>query len=156
MKKTLTREVLKEEALARLAILKEKGMTYSPAIRCFREGRDIGIFENQGGIARAVYYELNLNTGDEGFYDKLKAEVERFEKDSGGMVYLITVSHTMFGTLCDFFYVSQEKGRWASDRKDLKNGLSLVYCYNMDDDMCSEFGSIAFDVDRMFGGIYRN
>lgn len=156
MKKTITREVLKEEALARLAILKEKGMAYSPAIRCFREGRDIGIFENQGGFARAVYYELNLNTGDEGFYDKLKAEVERFEKDSGGMVYLITVSHTMFGTLCDFFYVSQDKDSWARDRRDLKDSLSLVYCYNMDDDMCSEFGSIAFDVDRMFGGIYRN
>ena len=152
----INKEALKAEALARLAILKKKGMTYSPAIKCFKEDRDIGIFENQGGFAKSVYYELNLNTGDEGFYDALKAEVTRFEKDTEGMVYLILVSHTGFGTLCDLFYVSQQKSEWKYDREDLEAGYSLVYCYNMEDDMCSEFGSISYASCPSFGGIYRN
>jgi hypothetical protein len=53
------------------------------------------------------------------------------------------------------FYVSDCKSEWESDVFDLKNGYSCVYCYNMDEPMFSEIGTIGFDVSKRYGGIYR-
>lgn len=147
-------EIKREEAIKRLEILRSKGLKYLPAIKCFKTGKDIGLFENQG-FMKSVYYQVKLNTGDKGFYDQLYSKIQDFEKKYNSLVYLILVSHCSFGTLCDFFYVSDQKDEWESDQKDLEEGYSYVYCYNMDDDMSSEIGEIAFKADPMCGGIYR-
>lgn len=146
--------VKREEAIKRLEILKSKGLKYLPAIKCFKEGKDIGLFENQG-FMKSVYYQVKLNTGDNGFYDKLYSKIQEFEKLYNSLVYLILVSHSSFGTLCDFFFVSDCKTEWGNDRDDLWNGYAFVYSYNMDDDFCSEIGEIAFTGDPTCGGIYR-
>lgn len=147
-------EVKREEAIKRLEILKSKGLKYLPAIKCFKDGKDIGLFENQG-FMKSVYYQVKLNTGDKGFYDKLYSKIQDFEKLYNSLVYLVLVSHSSFGTLCDFFYVSDHKTEWGDDRNDLLDGYTYAYSYNMDDDLCSEIGEIAFKADPMCGGIYR-
>jgi len=147
--------IKREEAVKRLELLKEKGMTYYPPHESFKKGTDIGIFENQGPLAKAVYYALKLNTGDNGFYDKLNQAVEEFETKHNAIVYLILVTHAVFGTVCDMFYVSDYKEEWKQDIQDLKDGYSCVYSYNMDEPMFSEIGTIGFGVAIAFGGIYR-
>ena len=99
-------QLQKEEALKRLEILKQKGLKYSPAIKCFKDGKDIGIFENQRGPMKSVFYWLYGNTGDDDFYDQLAKKVKTFEAEENSIVYLILVSHTVFGTVCSFLYVS--------------------------------------------------
>ena len=144
-------EVKREEAIKRLEILKSKGLKYLPAIKCFKAGKDIGMFENQGGFMKSVYYQVKLNTGDGNFYDNLYLKIQEFEREYNSVVYLVLVA----GFFCDFFYVSDHKDEWESDRKDLEEGYSYVYCYNMDDDLCSEIGEIKFKADPVCGGIYR-
>ena len=148
-------ELKKEEAIKRLEILKTKGLKYLPAINCFKDGKDIGLFENQGNFMKSVFYKIKLNTGDNDFYDNLYQKIQEFEKEYKAVVYLVIESHTSFGTLCDFFYVSDHQDEWEDDKQELKEGYSYVYCYNMDDDLCSEIGEIAFKADPMCGGIYR-
>ena len=147
-------EVKREEAIKRLEILRSKGLKYLPAIECFKAGKDIGLFENQG-FMKSVYYQVKLNTGDKSFYDQLYSKIQEFEKEYCGLVYLVLVSHCSFGTVCDFFYVSDYETEWEDDRNDLLDGYTFVYSYNMDDDLCSECGEIAFKADPMCGGIYR-
>ena len=148
-------QLQKEEALKRLEILKQKGLAYKPAIKCFKEGEDIGIFENQGGPMKSVFYWLYGNTGDDDFYDKLAKKVKTFEATENSVVYLILVSHTSFGTVCSLFFVSDSTDEWEMEQQDLQEGYAFVYVYNMDDDYCSEFGSIGYAADPICGGIYR-
>lgn len=148
-------ELKKEEAIKRLEILKTKGLKYLPAIKCFKDGKDIGLFENQGSFMKSVYYQIKLNTGDEDFFDDLYLKIQEFERKYNSIVYLVLVSHTSFGTLCDFFYVSDHQEEWENDKKDLKDGYPFVYVYNMDEEDYSEFGGIVYAADPICGGIYR-
>ena len=149
-----TVEEKREEAIQRLEILKGLGMSYTAPLRAFKAGEDVGIFENMGQGVEAVYYALNLNTGDGGFYDNLKAAVDNFEKEHNALVYLILVTHTVYGDLCDMFYVGNDKKKWSRDRADLQKGLSCIYCYNLDEPMFSEIGTVAFEYSKRYGGIY--
>lgn len=155
MNKKVTREQMIEEANERLAMLRKMGMKYAPAVDDFKTSKEIGIFENQGRFANAVYYRLYINTGDNGFYDDLANEVKEFEKEYEAVVYLILVSHTEMGTLCDMFYVGQDKSNWNRDRQDLEEGLSFVYDYNRENPAYSELGTIGFKVSPCFGGLFR-
>lgn len=148
-------QLQKEEALKRLEILKQNGLKYSPAIKCFKDGKDIGIFENQGGPMKSVFYWLYGNTGDDDFYDQLAKKVKIFEAEENSIVYLILVSHTIFGAVCSFLYVSDSPNEWEMDQQDLKEGYPFVYVYNMDEDCYSAFGSIGYAADPICGGIYR-
>lgn len=150
-----TIEEKREEALRRLAILKEKGLEYTAPIRCFKNGTDIGMFENQGGPFKSIYYQLYLNEGQEP-YDSLISEVKKFEEKEKAIVYLILCSHTVFGDLYDFFFVENDKKQWNRSQKDLRSQYPSVYCYNMDTPAFSEKGSIYFEYDHACGGIYRN
>ena len=150
----VTVEEKREEAVKRLEILKGLGMSYTAPLRAFKAGEDVGIFENMGQGAEAVYYALNLNTGDGGFYDNLKAAVDEFEKEHNALVYLILVAHTVYGDLCDMFYVSNNKKEWSRDRANLQKKRSYIYCHNLSEPMFSESGTVAFEFSKRYGGIY--
>ena len=80
--------------------------------------------------------------------------IKKLEKKWNILVYHAELSYLEFGTCLSLFYVSQYKEEWAKDRKDLQQGYSCCYVWNMDDDeMCSEFGSIGFR--PMNGGVKR-
>lgn len=148
-----TIEEKREEALKRLSILQEKGLEYKAPIHCFKKGTDIGMFENQGGMFKSVYYQIYLNEGEEP-YDSLIAEIKKFEEKEQAMVYLILCTHTVFGDLYDFFFVENDKKKWAKAQKELRNQCPYIYCYNMDTPAFSEKGPIYFEYDHACGGIY--
>ena len=149
-----TLEERKEEALKRLNILKANGMTFTQPIEAFKKG-SVGIFENQGAMARAVYYDLYLNKGDNDKYDKIIKYKEELEAKWDYTVYLIQIAHTNFGTCVSMFYVSNSEEDWEWDRSDLKENYAYVDCYNMTYEECSEGGTIGFAYDKAYGGIYR-
>lgn len=149
-----TLEERKEEALKRLEILKANGMNYAEPIKAFKKG-SVGIFENLGRTARAIYYDLYLNKGNNDRYDRIIEYKEDFEKKRNCTVYLILISHTEFGDLASMFYVSEAKEEWKYDIQDLESGYTYSEVFNMTDEDCSEGGSIGFSYDAMYGGLYR-
>ena len=149
-----TLEERKEEALKRLNILKTNGMAFAQPIEAFKKG-SVGIFENQGRIARAVYYDLYLNKGDNDKYDRIIKYKEELEQKWDYTVYLILISHYDFGDIATMFYVSECKEDWEYDRQDLKEGYTYADCFNMTEEDFSEGGTIGFSYDAMYGGLYR-
>jgi hypothetical protein len=149
----MEREIKKQEAIRRLEKLYKKGMTFGHIIENFKEGKDIGIFEYQNPVFNSAYYVLYGNQNQD-FYKKIIAKKDELEKEYGMVVYLILISHTEFGDLCDFIFVGDYKEDW--EYEDLINDNMLYsYCWNMSDDICSDFGSIGFEVSKSMGGIYR-
>lgn len=150
----MNRELQLAEAIKRLDFMKERGLSYTPAINVFKRGEDVPVFENQGGGFDAIFYCLKLNAGDNGMFDKMNEIYKKLEAE-GSVVYLVQVSHTEFGTLASFFYVSDTEKEWKMDWDDLKENYSCTYVANLDDDSCSEYGSIGFTYSKMCGGIVR-
>jgi len=82
-----------------------------------------------------------------------KEHIMQLENKWKILVYHAELSYLEFGTCLTLFYVSSYKEEWARDRKNLQAGYSCCYVWNMDDDMCSEFGTIVFR--PMNGGVKR-
>ena len=57
------------------------------------------------------------------------------------------------GECYSILYVSSDKEEWQRDKEDIKDGYVFAYVENIDDDFCSEFGSIA--IKPQFGGLMR-
>ncbi len=82
-----------------------------------------------------------------------KAIVDEFEAEYDALVYHVIRSFTEFGELYSLLYVSKHEDEWGYDKDDLKSGYPVAYVKNVDDDFCSEFGSIG--VKQQFGGLVR-
>lgn len=145
-----TIEERKEEALKRLEYLAKNGMKFKAPIEAFKHN-EIGIFENQGSIFKAIYYNLKQNRSQKE-YQEMYEKVIEFESKYNATVYLIQITHTEFGKAISMFYVSNHKEEWNYDWEDFKENLQCVntYCGGMHD-----IGSIEFAYDRTCGGIYR-
>ena len=150
----MNRELQVAEAIKRLDFMKEKGLSYTPAINVFKRGEDVPVFERQDKFFDAIFYCLKLNAGDNGMFDKMNEIYKKLEAE-GSVVYLVQVSHAEFGTLASFFYVSDTPEEWKMDWDDLKENCSCCYVANLDDDDCSEYGSIEFTYSKACGGIVR-
>jgi hypothetical protein len=57
------------------------------------------------------------------------------------------------GEMLSLLYVSKDREEWESDRDDLQYGYAYAYVINLDDDWCSEFGTIG--IKPQFGGLAR-
>lgn len=79
--------------------------------------------------------------------------VDEFEKEHDALVYHIIHDFTEFGELYSLLYVSKYEEEWEDEKDELKRGIALSYVKNMDDDFCSEFGSIG--IRPQFGGLVR-
>lgn len=79
--------------------------------------------------------------------------VKEFEKRCDALVYHLIKSHTTIGTTLTMFYVSRYMDEWDCDRVDIEDDIQVCYVKNLDDDCCSEYGSIAFR--RINGGLMR-
>ena len=72
--------------------------------------------------------------------------IRNFEREHNTMVYFVIRSYTSIGKMDSYFFVSDYKDEeWETDREDLKHNQALVYVYNHDDEICSEYGSIGFE-----------
>jgi len=95
--------------------------------------------------------------------DEDKEVVREFEERTGSVVYHVIKNHLVFGTCLSMLYVSDSPDEWEYDRSDLsvrsefEDGVSgyivMAYVANLDDDLCSEFGSIG--VVPRIGGLRR-
>lgn len=135
MTKNEIRNEQKQEAIKRMKMLK----LHENPIREFEEDGTINQSEHGG-----MLYWLD---------DKQTEYVKAFEAKYNAVVYHVIHDWTEIGELLAFLYVSKDKDEWGYDRDDLEQGYPLAYVKNLDDDMCSEFGSIG--VKPQLGGLVR-
>lgn len=72
--------------------------------------------------------------------------VKKLEEQYNILVYTAMHSYTGFGEIYSFLYVSDNPEEWEKDNQDLTKNEAVAYAYNKDDDNCSEFGYIGFDL----------
>lgn len=132
-----------EEIKERFRILEDQYDLYPQVKDDFLENDELYRSEN--------FY---LGPGPVGALFKLSPEekelVKKIEADHMIKVYHVIKNQCLYS----FLYVSQYEEEWDNDKTDLKNGYPLIYCYNTNDEFCSEFGSIS--ITNGFGGIVRN
>lgn len=85
--------------------------------------------------------------------DKEKAIVKEFEEEYNAVVYHIIRNSTSIGEMLALLYVSDYEDEWDMDIADIIEGYPFAYVKNLDDDFCSEFGTIG--VKKCNGGLVR-
>ena len=133
----------KEQRKIKALEIMQKLDIYKPYIKGFETDNEICYFERFAGF---------WAWQDE----DLIAKVKEIEEKYNCTVYAITHEFTEFGELYDFLLVTDYPEEW----KDLvykgrinNQHYAFTYCYNKDDDFCSEFGTIA--IESFGGGIRR-
>ncbi len=131
----MNKEQQKQEAIERMKMLK-----LSPnIIKEFEKENTLNLSENGG-----ILYWLDSDQ---------QAIVDEFETEHDALVYHVIHNFTEFGGLYSLLYVSKHEEEWETDREDLKDGYAFVYVKNVDDNWCSEFGSIC--IKPQYGGLVR-
>lgn len=124
-----------EEAIKRMKLLKLD----KQCIEAFKKGK---VWESEGFGA---LYEVN---------DEEQFIIDKFEAHHEGcLVYHMIHNKFEFGECYSILYVSPDKEEWQQDKDDIEDGYVFAYVENIDDDFCSEFGSIA--IKPQFGGLMR-
>lgn len=141
----LENEKIKNECLRRMKELKLHDEGEFTCVGSFRKNEEVWKSEFHG-----ILYWLD---------EEEKQRVKEFEENHKGLkVYHIVKSHTEFGELLSLLYVNgRSEEEFEEDKQyfdeDIKDGYIMSYTINLDDDFCSEFGSII--VQSMFGGLKR-
>lgn len=131
-----TKEQIFAEAQLRMGMLQLD----APCIEAFVNDAKVWESESFGAL-----YELN---------EKEQKIVQEFEKNNKDcLVYHVIHNVFEFGECYSLLYVSPDKEEWKSDKQDIEQGYIFAYVKNVDDDWCSEFGSIA--IKPSFGGLIR-
>ena len=138
------REAQKVEALKRL----KKLDVHPNVIEDFKNGT---LNRSEFG---GILYWLN---------DDEKEIVDQFEEKTNCLVYHVIKNPTEFGELLTLLYVSEYEEEWEQEMADLsepcefadgqKGYVVMAYVKNLDDDMCSEFGSVG--IMSNYGGVKR-
>jgi hypothetical protein len=124
---------------------------YKPYINKFKsKAQVVCLFENFGGF----YIAESQNP-------KLFKKIKDFERTTGSMVYAVTHEFFEFGECYDLLIVpdftkydeSEVEYEIETMRDDVADGYVFAYVWNVDDDWCSEYGTIA--VKSFGGGIKR-
>lgn len=133
----------KEQRKIKALEIMQKLDIYKPYIKGFETDNEVCYFERFAGF---------WAWQDE----DLIAKVKEIEEKYNCTVYAITHEFTEYGELYDFLLVTDYPEEW----KDLvykgrinNQHYAFAYCYNKDDDFCSEFGTIA--IESFGGGIRR-
>jgi len=109
--------------------------------QCINAFKNGSVWESEG---YGALYECN---------DKENAIIKKFEEEHDGLVYHMIHNKYEFGECYTILYVSKYEDEWEDDIKDIHDGYVLAYVENVDDTMCSEFGSVA--IKSSFGGLVR-
>lgn len=131
----MNKQLQKQEAIQRMQLLN----LHENVIREFNSEGKLNLSESDG-----ILYWLD---------EKQTEYVKAFEEKFNSVVYHVIHDYTEFGELLSFLYVSDSEDEWAYDLEDLKGGCACAYVKNLDDDMCSKFGSIG--IKPQFGGLVR-
>ena len=144
----VTKEKMREEAIARLKILEQKGL-HPNVLREFEAESKLNYSErvNFGGAAAGILYWMDSAP-------ELMEKVKEFEEEHNALVYHATAERFVeVGRMLDLFYVSAYEEEWEQDRTDLEEEYALCYAAALDNPICSEFGGISFKVAG--GGLVR-
>lgn len=130
---------IKEEIMQECIKRMEKLGLMKQCISAFKNGK---VWESEG---IGALYEVN---------EKEQTIIDEFEKEHENYkVYHMIHNMYEFGEVYSLLYVSTYKDEWEMENKDIESGYLMVYCKNVDDDFCSEFGSIEFK--KNIGGLIR-
>ena len=130
----MDKEMQKKEAMKRLEILNLSDYV----IDGFRHSR---IFES---VQIGILFE---------FDGKLLKRIREWEKKTGNLVYHVIHGFYEFGECLSLLYVSKYEDEWEDDREILHEGMTYAYVINLDNDLCSEYGSIG--IQENIGGLVR-
>ena len=123
------------EAIERMKMLKLN----RKCIETFTKGK---VWESEG---YGALYEVNQQEQE---------LIATFEKNHPNcLVYHMIHNIFEFGECYSMLYVSGDKEEWEQDKQDIKDGYVFAWVENIDNDWCSEFGSIA--IKSQFGGLVR-
>ncbi|MBE5755470.1 MAG: hypothetical protein E7341_02160 [Clostridiales bacterium] len=133
----IERETKKQKAIENL----KKLDIYKPYIKGFKNEDNICYFENYGG-----YWAWQE--------PELIEKVKELEEQHNCLVYAITHEYTAIGEMYSFLIVTDYEEEWDTLLEKYGNQYyGFAYVWNVDDDMCSEFGTIA--LSSFGGGIRR-
>jgi len=133
----IEREIKKQKAIENL----KKLDIYKPYIKGFKNEDNICYFENYGG-----YWAWQE--------PELIEKVKELEEQHNCLVYAITHEYTAIGEMYSFLIVTDYEEEWDTLLEKYGNQYyGFAYVWNVDDDMCSEFGTIA--LSSFGGGIRR-
>ena len=133
----------KEQRKIKASEIMQKLDIYKPYIKGFKTDNEVCYFERFAGF---------WAWQDE----DLIAKVKEIEEKYNCTVYAITHEFTEFGELYDFLLVTDYPEEWADlvyQGQTKNQHYAFAYCWNKDDDFCSEFGTIA--IESFGGGIRR-
>ena len=140
--KIMTREKQKAEAIKRMKALK----LMPQVIKDFEKKDKVYYSERQNAFFNAVLYWLD---NEKRYVDLVK----EFEKKHNALVYHCQLTHLEFGDCLTLLYVSDTEEEWPMDNRLLSEGYPMAYVYNLDDETCSEFGSVG--IKPSMGGVAR-
>ena len=133
----ITRDIKKEKAIE----LMKKLDIYKPYIKGFKNEDTVCYFENYGGYW--AYQEPGL-----------MKKVKELEEEHNCLVYAITHEYTAIGEMYSFLIITDYEEEWSTLLEKYGNQFfAFAYVWNVDDDMCSEFGTIT--LSSFGGGIRR-
>lgn len=106
---------------------------------------------------RKFYEENKLSKSERGILFELNNDelvlVQKWEKETGNLVYHVIHDFYEFGECYSFLYVNKYPEEWELDREDLQEGFPLAYVKNVSDNSCSEYGTIG--IKSLMGVIFR-
>jgi hypothetical protein len=138
------KEEIKNECLRRMKALKLHDEGKHTVVGSFRENGEVWKSEFEG-----ILYWLD---------EEEKELVKQFEEEHENYkVYHCIKSYTQFGEMLALLYVNGKEEYFEEDKQmfdeDLQEGYLFAYVCNMEDEFCSEFGSIG--IKSINGGIKR-
>ena len=127
----------KEKAIE---ILKNLGI-YKPYIEEFQKTKIVTNFVNYAG------FYVNPQS-------ELADKISWLEQEVGGLVFAAIQGKYEFGECFSLLYIPEDESEWDDVLIPCgKEYYVFAYVWNVDDDLCSEFGDIL--IDTKFGGIKR-
>ncbi|WP_171299795.1 hypothetical protein [Enterococcus cecorum] len=137
--KTNLKELQKVEAGKRMKMLKlDKSV-----IKEFLQDGTIFYSERPNSIFQAVLYYASDD-------EQLERKVKEFEEEYNALVYHVQLTHTVYGKMYSFLYVSKSEDEWALDIDDLKNNCCYAFVWNNE---IEDIGLIG--IKPAMGGIVR-
>lgn len=133
------KELQKAEAVKRMKMLKlDKSV-----IKEFLQDGKIFYSERQNNIFQAVLYYVSND-------EQLVQKVKDFEEEYNALVYHAQLTHTVYGKMYSFLYVSKSQDEWELDIDDLENDCCYAFVWNNE---VEDIGLIG--VKSTMGGIVR-
>ena len=138
----MSKEKQKQEALKRMKALQLS----EQVIKDFKDNNKLYYSERQNRIFNAVLYWVDND-------EKYVEIVKKFEKKTKSLVYHCQLTHLEFGDCLSLLFVSAHEEDWDYENQLLKQGVAFAWVENLDDEWCSEMGSIG--IKPSMGGIVR-